>query len=150
MHKTYKLIKDLPDIKSGNLLIPIVNANQEVYYIFTREAIKSSTNYIGGYKYPLKFIQDNVEWFKEIDWIITDPSCNQMMLQINETTFIFKENRINPLTQNNYVYEAEIDINEYNTIEIKEVLESYGYKYNEEFDKALIAECIFEQEYNYE
>lgn len=85
-------------------------------------------------------------------WIITDPSCNQVMKQINEKEFKFKEDRIiNPSTGEIEVYEEEIDLDDYSIEFMRSVLITYGYE--NELDHwiktrtnfALIAECIFEQ-----
>jgi hypothetical protein len=89
-----------------------------------------------------------------MEWIITDPSCNQMMKQLNENTFLFKEDRIiNPETKETETYESEICLGDYTQDEMFEHVEVFGYSFNEmctwidegtNYD--LIAECIFEME----
>lgn len=94
---------------------------------------------------------------KTIDnWILTDGDTNQYRKKINETTFLFKEDRIeNPETGKKEVYESEINISEYSSEQIKEAVTPFGYDYLENnllegFSKEesimLIAECLFEME----
>lgn len=88
------------------------------------------------------------------EWICTDLSCNQYMKQLNENTFIFKEDRIiNPITKEIKVYESEICLGDYTQKEMFESVEPFGYSFNEMCtwidnggDISLIAECIFEME----
>jgi hypothetical protein len=85
-------------------------------------------------------------------WIITDPSCNQQMLQIDEDIFEFKELRIlNPETGETYLHESTVDLKNYNTSEVYEFVAPFGYTFDDVLEwfvtgtnKALIAECIFE------
>lgn len=90
-----------------------------------------------------------------MEWKITDPSCNQMMKQLSENRFLFKEDRIiNPVTKETETYESEIDLSDYTQEEMFNDVESFGYSFNEMctwIDEGtnldLIAECIFEMEY---
>lgn len=85
-------------------------------------------------------------------WKCTDPSCQQWRLQINETTYKFKEMRvINPQTLEANQFEATIDVNDYSLKEIYEDCLPFGYEpyqilkwMSEHEDYSLIAECIFE------
>lgn len=89
------------------------------------------------------------------EWIVTDPSCNQMYQQINGNTFLFKEDRIiNPITKETESFESEICLSDYTQDEMFENVQPFGYSFNEMCDwidngnnLALIAECIFEMEY---
>lgn len=86
------------------------------------------------------------------EWTITDPSCNQMMMQTGDNKFIFKEDRtINPDTGETENYELDIDLEEYSWEEIVGACEPFGYTAKQVDDwintgeeSALIAECIFE------
>lgn len=59
----YKLLKDLPDINAGATLKTVTNIDNEHYVVFDKEFVLLSKNYIGGYKYPLQFVQDNPDSF---------------------------------------------------------------------------------------
>lgn len=85
------------------------------------------------------------------NWIVTDPSCNQQMRQLNESTFEFKEDRtVDPLTGKVEEYSQIINVDNYSLPEIIEYTSSYGYSISDvslwltNGNKALIAECIFE------
>lgn len=90
------------------------------------------------------------------EWIITDPSCNQMCKVISDTIFEFKEDRIiEPITRSIKEYRSIIDLDDYSIHEIIECLKSYGYteflkKFidceGNEISNQIIAECLFEQE----
>lgn len=88
------------------------------------------------------------------EWIQTDPSCNQMMKQLDEKKFLFKENRIaNPETGEISVYESEIDLDDYDNAKIIDSCLAFGYSEDQvnewltnRKELALIAECIFELE----
>ena len=99
----------------------------------------------------------NIENFIEIeaddvDWIITDPSCNQRMKVLTENSFMFKEDRtINPSTGETCEYESVIDLSEYTHEEMFESVSPFGYSFHEMStwidegrNLSLIAECIFE------
>lgn len=93
---------------------------------------------------------------KQHGWVLTDLDTNQYCKQLNETTFLYKEDRVvNPETGEAEVYESEININEYSSEQIKEAVTPFGYDYLENnllegFSKEesimLIAECLFEME----
>jgi len=85
-------------------------------------------------------------------WICTDPSCNQYRKQLDNTRFLFKEDRvINPETKETEVFEEEIDLTSLDWLEIIEACEPFGYT-TEQIEKwltegeefALMAECVFE------
>lgn len=86
------------------------------------------------------------------DWIITDPSCNQQMMQIDDYVFEFKESRIlDPETKETYTHEGTVDLRQYNLSQMYEFTSSFGYTFDElcewyvnGVNRALIAECIFE------
>ena len=86
------------------------------------------------------------------EWIITDGSNNQAYVQINDCTFLFRENRIiNPETKETEVFEMEVCLDDYDWFEKVDACEAFGYS-AEEVDKwitegeeqPLITECIFE------
>ena len=91
---------------------------------------------------------------KNKEWIITDPSCNQMRKDISKNHFAFEEDRIyNPETKETYLYESEINLNDYTQEEMFNDVKAYGYSFNEMctwidegINLDLIAECIFEME----
>ncbi len=89
-----------------------------------------------------------------MEWIVTDPSCNQRMKKVGENKFIFKEDRIyNPVTKETYQHESLIDLSDYTQEGMFECVQPFGYSFNEMctwIDEGrnldLIAECIFEME----
>lgn len=95
-----------------------------------------------------------MENIEETEWVITDPSCNQLMKKLSENKFLFKENRIiNPITKEIEVYESEINLNDYSQEEMFENVQTFGYTFNEMctwidegYNLEIIAECIFELE----
>jgi hypothetical protein len=57
------------------------------------------------------------------DWVLTDLDTNQYYKQLNETTFLYKEDRVvNPETGDTEVYESEININEYSSEQINQLV----------------------------
>jgi len=85
------------------------------------------------------------------EWIVTDPSCDQQMRQLDETTFEFKELRIvNPETKETQEYSQVINLDDYTLAEMIDAVTPFGYSTSDFFlwmetnNKALIAECIFE------
>jgi hypothetical protein len=89
------------------------------------------------------------------EWILTDPSCNQMRKTVVEgKIYLFKEDRIiNPKTKETNTYESEMNISDYNKHEIISACKSFGYS-DIQIDKwisegkeiELILECLFELE----
>jgi len=85
-------------------------------------------------------------------WICTDPSCNQYRAQLDDTRFLFKEDRVvNPETGETELFEDEINLDDLDRVEITEACQPFGYTEEqvgkwlaegEEF--ALMAECVFE------
>lgn len=101
--------------------------------------------------------QTEIEKLIAAGWIMTDPSCNQMRLDLDGedgTQFRFREDRIaNPETKETEVFESDIDLDDYDWFDMVEACSPFGYDaktvdkwltMGEEF--ALIAECIFEGE----
>ena len=87
-------------------------------------------------------------------WICTDPSCNQYRAQLDDTRFLFKEDRVvNPETGETEVFREEIDLDALDWFEIIEACQPFGYN-AEQVDKwltegeefALMAECVFEMD----
>jgi hypothetical protein len=100
---------------------------------------------------------------KNNDWVVTDPSCNQMYKTIVENQiYLFREDRtINPETGETEVYESLMDINDYDIAEMTDALAVFGYAsrlstveaqaiVREWVDNGenidLILECLFELE----
>lgn len=89
-------------------------------------------------------------------WIITDPSCNQLMKEIIEdNVYLFREDRIvNPETNETKSFESEMIYDDLNKYEIIDACLAFGYK-EEEVSKwieeneniSLMLECVFELEY---
>jgi len=147
--------------KIGELTIAPVNfelletQRQDLYKLLDSEENGLSaqeTTSLEGILNFLNMICDS--YIDEIDWICTDPSCNQYRKDVTETIFMFKEDRIiNPVTKETEVFEMEINIDDYTWEEIIDSCNAFGYTATqvdkwltegEEF--ALIAECLFELE----
>lgn len=80
-------------------------------------------------------------------WVVTDPSCNQMYLELaKDKIYLFKEDRIiNPVTRETEEYVSTMDIADYSEDDILEALETFGLN-RDECDNCLILECLFELE----
>lgn len=91
-----------------------------------------------------------------MEWIITDPSCNQRCRKISDTIFEYEEDRIiNPETKETEKYNSIINLDDYSIGELKDGLHTFGYHYfnkkfiNSEGNKIsnqIITECMFELE----
>ena len=86
-----------------------------------------------------------------MEWICTDPACNQFGRKIGDKLYEFKQDLLYPDDLVIKV-ENEIDLNDYTDDEINDHLSPYGWniiQLEEEntFENAewLMAECIFEQ-----
>lgn len=87
------------------------------------------------------------------EWIVTDPSCNQMRLTIIEDEeYIFREDRvINPETGEKEIFQRRIKYSQLTWGEIVNACETFGYNANQ-VDKwmtegeeiPLMLECVFE------
>lgn len=85
------------------------------------------------------------------DWHITDPDTNQMY-RIEGESYLFRENRLNPDTGLQEVFEAEMSLKNYTEEQILNDLQSFGYGCDEYLlwlkeSPELILECLFELEY---
>ena len=87
-------------------------------------------------------------------WICTDPDCNQHRMNISETIFKFREDRIvNPEKGTKETYTSTIDLADYTRKDIIDNCLPFGYKrsyinkwIDDQSNNSLLAECIFEME----
>ena len=91
------------------------------------------------------------DYTTEIEWVVTDPSCNQMMQVLGENVFRFKEERLDHLVGVVEEFSATIDLSEYTQEQMFEDVSAFGYSFNEMctwidegHNLEIIAECIFE------
>lgn len=89
------------------------------------------------------------------EWVVTDPSCNQMRKTIEEDAiYVFKEDRVtNPETGETETFESEMVYEDYDWFEIVEACAVFGYdektvdKWITEGEEIeLMLECLFELE----
>lgn len=121
------------------------------------------------WQYPSTVLEE-LEQEEEIEeviakWIVTDPSCNQMMKYDSPYTYTFKEDRIiNPDTGETVNYRSTLDIRDYTQDEITSALSTFGWGLTEEgclrmsggvpfcnkfTVEQLILEALFELEENF-
>lgn len=105
-------------------------------------------------------ISDKIYEFKEFDMSLLNPNTTSSLEYIKDKEKLGLELFTEKYWGNTTLwFNEEIDLDDYNEDDIKEVLDTYGYEYEDGLvvypngdsyaDDALIAECIFEQDTQY-
>jgi len=95
----------------------------------------------------LSVMEEGSEWSIPV---CTDPSCCQFRLNSfdTEAVYIFSQKETVSIDPLEHAYRTDlIDLRNYTEESKKSAVEAFGHEYEEEFDKDLLAEFLFELDY---